>query len=260
MTYTSYKFLIFIGIVILFYYLIPNKFKKFQWVLLLCANYFFYFMNGVPQIAFIIGSTLITYGSTMLMQKLRNDNKAHVLALGENVTREQKREFKKQTQEKIKKVQVATILLHLAVLAVVKYTNVTLTNANTILDAFKVGWDIPHVSMIVPLGISFYTFSSLSYILDVARGKYEPERNFFKVALFVSYFPNIVQGPICRFDEVGTQLIAEHHFDYDRFVNGAELILWGFFKKLVIYIQGEQITRTQSVIALNRFPVAFDPL
>ncbi|MBQ6165060.1 MAG: MBOAT family protein [Clostridia bacterium] len=234
MTYTSYKYLLFVGALVFLYYIIPNKFKKFQWVLLLIANYIFYYLNGVPQIIFIVASTALTYGSTMLMQKLRNDNNARVLALGEDVTREQKREFKKQTQAKIKKVQVATIALHLIVLAVVKYTNVTITNANTILDAFKVGWDIPHVSMIVPLGISFYTFASLSYILDVARGKYEPERNFFKVALFVSYFPNIVQGPICRFDEVGTQLIAEHHFDYDRFVHGAELVLWGFFKKLVI--------------------------
>ncbi|MBQ6020547.1 MAG: MBOAT family protein [Clostridia bacterium] len=233
MTYTSYKFLLFVGVVVFLYYLIPNKYKRFQWILLLCANYVFYLLNGIPHIIFIIASTGVTYGSTMLMQRIRNRNKGYILA-NPDLSKEEKRDLKKQTGAKIKKVQVATIVIQLAILAVVKYTNVTITNANTILDALKVGFDIPHVSMIVPLGISFYTFASLSYILDVARGKYEPERNFFKVALFISYFPNIVQGPICRFDEVGKQLIAEHHFDYDRFVHGAELVLWGFFKKLVI--------------------------
>lgn len=233
MTFTSYQFLIFVGVLMVLYFIIPNKFKKYQWVLLLIANYVFYLSTGVPQILFIVSSTAVTYGSTMLMQRIRNKNRALVSA-SEDITKEEKRELKKQAGKKIKRVQVATILLHLGVLAAVKYLNVSIENVNSILSACNVATQFQTVSLLVPLGISFYTFASIGYVLDVARGKYEPEKNFFKVALFVSYFPTIVQGPISRFDDVGKQLIAEHHFDYDRFVKGAELMLWGFFKKLVI--------------------------
>ncbi len=243
MTFTSFNFLLFVGILMILYYAIPNKLKKYQWVLLLIANYFFYFTTGVPQIAFIVSSTCVTYCSTMIMSKMRSKGRA--LAQSDpNFTREQKREIKKAAGAKIKRVQVITILLHLGVLAAVKYLNVTLSNIGSLINIFKPGVEMPRLSMIVPLGISFYTFASIGYILDIAHGKYEPERNPFKVALFVSYFPNIVQGPICRFDDVGVQLTKEHHFDYDRFISGAELILWGFFKKLVIADRAYPLVKT----------------
>ncbi|MCR5041603.1 MAG: MBOAT family protein [Clostridia bacterium] len=243
MTFTSYKFLLFVGILIPLYYLIPNKYKKYQWILLLIANYIFYLSTGIPQIAFIVLSTAVTYVSTRIMQKFRDDCSA-LIAATPDITRDEKKAQKAIAAAKIKKVQYATIALHLIVLAVVKYLNVTIGNVNSIVGAFKSDFAIPTVSMIVPLGISFYTFTSLAYILDVARGKYKAEKNCFKVALFISYFPTIVQGPICRFDEVGRQLIAEHHFDYDRFVRGAELMLWGFFKKLVIADRASLVSKT----------------
>ena len=234
MTITSYQFLIFCGILVVLYFAMPNKWKKFQWVLLLIANYTFYLINGIPQVAFIITSTAVTYGATMLMQKFRLDNKKRIAEMGDAVTREDKKAFKKEVAGKIKKVQYITVILHLLTLAVVKYLNVTLGNIGSIISLFGKDVSMPTFSIIVPLGISFYTFASIGYIIDIARGKYEPEKNPLKVALFVSFFPCIVQGPINRFSEAGIQMFEEHHFDYDRFVKGAELMLWGFFKKLVI--------------------------
>ena len=88
--------------------------------------------------------------------------------------------------------------------------------------------------LIIPLGISFYTFQSIGYLIDVKRRVVEPERNIFKYALFVSFFPQISQGPIGRYEALMPQLIAYHSFDYDRFVRGLERILLGFFKKILI--------------------------
>lgn len=88
--------------------------------------------------------------------------------------------------------------------------------------------------LIIPLGISFYTFQSIGYCIDVKRGVIEPERNLLKYALFVSFFPQISQGPIGRYDELMPQLISDHSFDYDRFVRGLERMLLGFFKKILI--------------------------
>lgn len=234
MTITSFKFLLFVGALVVIYYAIPNKYKKFQWVVLLIANYIFYLSSGIPQIAFIISSTAITYISTIYIQKLRDDNKKRIAEKGDGITKEEKKAFKKDLTTKIKRVQYATVILHLLILAVVKYLNVTLSNVGSVLSLVGADVTMPHIDMIVPLGISFYTFASIGYIIDIGRGRYAPERNPFKVALFVSFFPCIIQGPINRFSEAGVQMFEEHHFDYDRFVKGSELILWGFFKKLVI--------------------------
>lgn len=110
-----------------------------------------------------------------------------------------------------------------------KYTNFAIENVNAI---FHTG--ISFQKLILPLGISFYTFQSMGYIIDVYWGKYEAEKNFFRFALFVSFFPQILQGPIGRFDRLAKQLYAEHSFNLQRAEYALQLILWGFFKKLVL--------------------------
>lgn len=230
MTYTSFTFIFFLVGLIAVYFSVP---KRFQWVVLLAASYAFYLSNGFKQVFFLIGSTALTYCTTLFIQKLRNDNKKRVAAMGE-ITKEQKRAFKKQVGAKIKKVQYASIAMHLLLLGAVKYLNTGISYVNSFGNVINKDFALPKVSIIVPLGISFFTFASMGYIIDVARGKYEPERNFFKVATFVSFFPSIVEGPINLYGDVGVQLFKEHKFDYDRLVKGAELMLWGFFKKLVI--------------------------
>lgn len=243
MTVTSYTFLIFIAVFMVIYYLMPKK--KYQWVLMLAANFFFYvcacskIRNAIIQICAIVFTSVLTYCATRLMQRFRDQNTLKLASFGEGITKEQKKECKKELQKKIKRVQVITIIIELACLALVKYVKGAVEDFNTIFDTA-----LPEISILAPLGISFYTFASLGYVLDVARGKYAPEKNYLKVLTFLSFFPSIVQGPINRFDDVGKQLFEEHHFDYDRLVKGAELMLWGFFKKLVIADRAVNIVTT----------------
>ena len=114
-------------------------------------------------------------------------------------------------------------------LAVLKYTNFAVENVNAIFHT-----DFSFQKWILPLGISFYTFQSMGYLLDVYWGKCKAEKNPLRFALFVSFFPQILQGPIGRFDRLAVQMYQEHRFDLQRMQYALQLILWGFFKKLVL--------------------------
>lgn len=231
MALTSFNFLLFVFIVITVYYLIP---KKYQWFLLLLASYVFYLFSGVEQVLYIMGTTLFSYGAGRLMQKKRDDFQAQLSAMGPDVTKEQKRELKNQVSKRIHTIQVITVVVNLAVLAYVKYLNFFIGNLNNLFSLFA--WDaaIPTVNILAPLGLSYYTFNSIGYLIDVGRGKLTAEKHLGKFALFVSFFPSIVQGPLFRYEDVGTQLQQPHEFKYENLKYGAQLVLWGFFKKLVI--------------------------
>ena len=103
-----------------------------------------------------------------------------------------------------------------------------------IVDEFGVDWLQFDIGMLIPLGISFYTFQSMGYIIDIYRGQYKADKNIAKFALFISYFPQIIQGPISRYDQLAQQLYKGHCFSFERVKFGVQLILWGWFKKLVI--------------------------
>ncbi len=231
MAYTSLGFLLFLGIVLVVYYLVP---KRYQWAVLLTASYIFYLFSGVAQVAFILGTTAVTYFSALAMQKKRNIYKKKLAAIGPEITRDQKQELKKASANEIRKVQFASVLAVLLVLAVVKYLNFAIENVNTLFSLFKYDASLPLVNIIVPLGISFYSFQAMGYLIDIGRGRYEAETHFGRLALFLSFFPSIVQGPINRYGDLGNQLMKEHDFDYDNLKFGAQLMLWGFFKKMVI--------------------------
>ncbi len=231
MTYVSLEFLGFLIIALILYYVIP---KRFQWLVLLIASYAFYIFNGIPQVAFIIISTLINYSAGLLMQKYRNAYRDSLEKLGDTVSREEKRDMKKRMSARVHTVQAVTVAIDLAVLIAVKYLPFIITNVNNVFIAANSGLRLPVINLLIPLGISFYTFMSIGYLVDVGKGKYDAERHIGKFALFVSFFPSIVQGPINRFDDVGIQLGQEHKLEYANLKNGAQLMMWGFFKKLVI--------------------------
>ncbi len=231
MAYTSFSFLGFLVLVAAVYYIVP---KRFQWAVLLTASYAFYLFSGIAHVFFIIGTTLITYLAGRLMQSIRDDYKSQLALLPKETPKETKQELKKKTNNKIRNVQFASVIIDLLILVVVKYLNFALQNVNTVFNLFHYDAKIPLINIIVPLGISFYTFMSMGYLIDIGRGRYEAEKHLGKFALFVSFFPSIVQGPINRYDDVGKQLGQEHDFDYNNFKFGAQLMLWGFFKKMVI--------------------------
>lgn len=231
MPFTSFRFFFFLAAVIFVYYIVP---KRFQWAVLLAASYAFYLYSGIENVFFIVGTTLFTYLSALLMQSMRNKNQKKIDALGDGLTVEKKREMKKAVAKKIHTVQVLTVLVNLGVLASLKYLNLFIGKANDMFTLFRWDASIPFVNLIVPLGLSYYTFNSIGYLIDIGRGKYPAEKHLGKFALFVSFFPSVVQGPLNRFGDVGVQLKEPHKLEYDNLKNGALLILWGLFKKLVI--------------------------
>ena len=240
MSFTSFNFLAFLFLVIAVYYLVP---KKFQWLVLLIASYGFYLSTGADNVAYIIFTTLFTYGSGRWMQSLRDENKKAINALGEEATKDQKRELKKVVAKKIHTIQVVTALVNLGVLVVIKCTDNFTAGLNNVFGMFHWDASVPVVNIIAPLGLSYYTFNSIGYLIDIGRGKYDAEKHLGKFALFVSFFPSIVQGPLFRYNDVGKQLGEPHKLEYDNLKYGAQLVLWGFFKKLVIADRAAIIAR-----------------
>lgn len=231
MALTSFNFIIFVIAVVAVYYIVP---KKFQWGILLLASYGFYLASGTAHLLYIVGTTLFTYGSGLLMQRIRDDGQEKIKALGSDITKEEKKEMKKDISKKVHRVQVLTVLFNLGVLIYVKCINTFLGGIGNIFSMFEYDVAMPMINVIVPLGLSYYTFNSIGYLIDVGRGKHAAERHLGKFALFVSFFPSIVQGPLFRFNDVGLQLQKTHRFEYNNVKFGAQLVLWGFFKKLVI--------------------------
>ncbi len=231
MLFTSYEFLGFLLVVFIMYYLLPGR---AQWSFLLLASYAFYFMCDPRYLLFIA----ITTVSTFLAARTISDKKASFDLWFKEHKKEMEKEERKAAKAKEhsleKKLFLSCLLFNLGILAVTKYTNFTIANINNILGAFGNGGTISFVDLIIPMGISFYTFQSMGYLIDVYNGKFEAQRNLLKFALFVSFFPQLVQGPISRYADLSKTLYEEHKFNWKTVSFGLQRILWGFFKKLVI--------------------------
>ncbi|MBR5301268.1 MAG: MBOAT family protein [Clostridia bacterium] len=202
------------------YYLCPNRFK---WMLLLLASYIYYAYCGVRALPFILLTTLSTWSGALLIGRIGEKNKAELKARKAELDAAGKKALKAQAKNKQRIVFWAVLLLNFGVLALLKYTSPVLTAMGR-----------PALNLLLPLGISFYTFQSMGYLIDVSNGKYAPEKNPAKFALFVSFFPQLIQGPIARHDQLARQLTEPHRFDIANIHRGALLMLWGFFKKKVI--------------------------
>jgi alginate O-acetyltransferase complex protein AlgI len=231
MIFTSYEFILFIIILFLVYYIIPNK---FQWLLLLLASYIFYSFAGIKLLVYIIATTVTTYVISRRMDKIQIIQAEYIRTNKEQLTRQERKAYKAAMKAKQRKWLILCLILNMGMLAIIKYTDFTIVNINFLLEFVHSGKKIPHAGFVLPLGISFYTFQTMGYIIDVYRGKYPCEKNLFKLALFVSFFPQLIQGPISRFNELAKTLFTEHQFDKKRIAFGLQRILWGFFKKLVI--------------------------
>ena len=210
MSLISMEFLTFVAVAVIGYYLIP---KRYQWVWLLAFSYIYYASSGMKYLVFLLYTTVVTYGT------------ARMIYGADQKFADQKEKIKTYK----KSIMLLALILDFGMLAVLKYTNFTISNINTLFHA-----DIRMVKFLLPLGISFYTFQSVGYILDVYWKRYEPEKNIFKFALFVSFFPQILQGPIGRYSNLAHQFYEEHSFDFMRIERGVQRVLWGFFKKMVI--------------------------
>lgn len=230
MLFVSYEFIGFMLLCFLIYYVIP---KRFQWILLLISSYVFYFIAGPFYPVFIFVTTLTTYLTGRKLDLL-NDVQETYLLENRGLTREEKKSYKAAMARKRKGYMLLCLLLNLGILAVIKYTNFAIDNVNHILAMTGSETELEFVDWLLPMGISFYTFQSMGYLIDVYWNKVKAQKNFFRFALFVSFFPQLVQGPISRYDDLAPTLFAEHTYDWQKVKLGLERIVWGYFKKMVI--------------------------
>ncbi len=234
--FVSYEFIIFLVALLVAYYLVP---KKLQWILLLAANFLFYCSAGGYAWILILVTSVTVYLAGILMGRLDGhlENYNQKIKSGEipKPSREEKKEYKKKINNKKKLCMLVCLLFNLGILAVLKYTNFVIENINVARNAMGNGeGTIAYVDLILPLGISFYTFQAVGYLLDVYWGKCEPQKNLPRFVLFVSFFPQLIQGPISRYSDLSKTLYQEHSFDWKQVRFGLERVLWGYFKKLVV--------------------------
>ena len=232
MSYTSFAFFLFLAAVAAVYFLFPVK--KYQWTVLLVASYVFYLMAGYRYAAFIVITTISTYLAALWIDKIALKGKEELKAHKADWDKDQKKQFKAVLKKKKHGIMIAVVVLNLGILAFLKYYNFFAGSLNDLLAAGGAAFSAPTLKLFLPLGISFYTFQSVGYVVDVYREKIRAEKNPAKLALFVSFFPQIIQGPISFYDQLAHQLYEPHSFDFTRAKYGAELVLWGLFKKLVI--------------------------
>ncbi len=231
MLFTDYSFILFIAVLFLLYYLLP---KCCQWPLLLLASYVFYFIANPAYLIFIAASTLSAYLVCMRLDVLQTGQDTYLAEHKAEMSREEKKTYKSGVKAKKWRWLILCLVFNLGILAVLKYTNFTIANINSLLDAFHVDGQLSFVTLVIPMGISFYTFQTVGYVIDVYRGTCRAERNLGKLALFVSFFPQLVQGPISRYSDLSKSLFEHHSFDTKTVGYGLYRILWGYFKKVVI--------------------------
>ncbi len=231
MLFTSYAFIAFITVLFIVYYLVPGK---MQWMLLLAASYLFYFSANPKYLIYISVTTATTYAAGLLIARTAARQDALYELRKDGMGKEERKAFKAAAKARRRRWLIACLLVNFGILAVMKYTNFTIANINFLLGAAGADARLGFMTLVLPMGISFYTFQSMGYIIDVYRGKASVQKNLFRFALFVSFFPQLVQGPISRYDELSATLYGPHPYDSRDVAFGLQRILWGFFKKLVI--------------------------
>jgi D-alanyl-lipoteichoic acid acyltransferase DltB (MBOAT superfamily) len=206
MLFNSLEFLLFLPLVVALYFTLP---VKWRWLLLLVASYFFYMSWKAEYAILILFTTLVDYSVA--------------IKIGNELSKRKKKNW-----------LLLSILVNLGMLAGFKYLNFFSESANALLQASNSGYAFPLYQILLPVGISFFIFQSLSYTIDVYRGIRKPEKHFGKFALYVSFFPQLVAGPIERSTSLLPQINKPRAFSEQNLISGLKLMLWGFFKKLVI--------------------------
>ncbi len=231
MLFTSYGFILFFAVLLAVYYLIP---KRFQWLLLLAASYVFYAFLGIKFLIYILAATATTFYASYRINRSKQEQADYLESKKDAISREQGKEYKALMKKRQKKWLIICLLINFGVLFALKYIDFSISNINSVIRLFNPERELSYLKLAVPLGISFYTFQSMGYLIDVYRGKYSYEKSILRLALFISYFPQLVQGPISRFDRLKQTLFEEHSYDRKNASLGLQRVLWGFFKKLVI--------------------------
>lgn len=226
MIFTSLKFIAFFFAAALLYFVLP---LRFRWVWLLAASALFYCAAGTRCAFYILITASVVYGASLLISRM---GKKRDIRLALAADKNEKKKIRKSCERKSRLVLALCLVINLGILAVLKYAGFAVNVLSGIIPSFSLaGSDF---SLVAPLGISFYTFQSTGYLIDVYRETAQAQKNPLKFLLFLSFFPCIMQGPICRYNEIAPTLYEGHRFDYLRVTKGLQRMLWGFFEKLVI--------------------------
>jgi len=217
MSLTSPLFLAAVALLVPVYYLIP---RQRQWMLLLAVSCAFYLTGGLWAMACLAITTLTTWAAGLALGRLnarRRQLAPEEKAAGQAAIKKQK-----------KLVVLAACIANFGLLFLLKYWSGTAALLSRFVGA------LPELELVMPLGLSFFIFQSIGYVVDVYRDKYAPQTNLAKYALFVSFFPQMIQGPISRYDQLGPQLMGEHALHWEDLRDGIQLAMWGYLKKLLI--------------------------
>lgn len=223
--HTARYFLIFLPLVVLLYQLAPKKVRPY---ILLAASYILFFSFSRWLVLILVATTLIVYGFGRILGSLK-DKHAELI---KTIPKEEKKATKAKYKKQEKKVLIIGIGILLFVLIILKYTDFILQNAGKLAHA---NWHAPgFMKFLVPIGISFYTLEAIGYLADVYWGKVKAEKNFMKLSLFMSFFPQVMEGPIAMYEQTADDLWAGRGITLENLSNGLRRIVWGLFKKIVI--------------------------
>lgn len=211
MSLLSIEFFCFLIGLLFLYYMVP---VRLRWIVLLAGSVAFYMFSGWKYLILVIFTTVTTFLAAGRLEGLNGRIKEDVKKLAE---KEERKRLKEKLVKQKKGIVAAVLITNFAILML-----------------FKTPLLRERFSLLLPLGISFYTFQTIGYMIDVYRGKFSAEKNIFKYAVFTIYFPQIIQGPINRYQELAPQLTRGNELKWKNIKYGAELFLWGMFKKLVI--------------------------
>lgn len=223
MSYTSFAFfIIYFGLTYLFYSIIPQKFK---WCVLLLGSFAFYTVAVKGHVIFLLITSVIIWAVGLFLQKLNDSFKVKKKGLAISERKVLKKKYKNYKMA----VLMTGVIVNIGILFASKYSGFFANSVNSIFDT-----DLHELGIIQPMGISFYTLQAVSYITDVYRGRFEACKNPLKTTLYLSFMLTVVEGPVARFDQLGTQLIEGKKFDYNTFARGVWRVFWGIFKKVVV--------------------------
>lgn len=228
---TNTYFIFFLPAVMASYQLTP---KKYRYITLLIASMVFFLLISKFLIGWTIITTLITYYGGILIDKYLKKSKIKVDENGEKLSDDERKLLKKRFKKKAKNITKISVVLVIAILFGLKYTEFTINTILMILNKGNMDSIAPFFKVLIPIGISFYTLQAVGYLLDIYWGRIKVESNLLHVALFMFFFPTLMEGPIMRWDDIKDQMFLGEDITGESFIQGAIRIGFGLFKRMII--------------------------
>lgn len=226
-TYFSSAYIAMLLMAVLFYNITPLRARR--WVLLIFSYLVFYAISG-KLLYYLVFSTLSVHHIGLWLDIVQQEYSRSIA----EAAKEDKKALKMKLQKKKQLIMTFALLLHVGILAVLKYSPFFFNNVNWISSLLGTSFQVTVPSYLVPVGISFYTLQAIAYLFDIYRSKIKPDRNLLRLALFMGFFPQFMEGPICRYTDTAASLWEAKRIKYDNFILGIQRILIGFIKKLVV--------------------------